>query len=354
MSLRNDRGLAVRMAAALAVVVAANALFVGVLVTLAAPRLGTAVRRAADAAGVPGSVAALWWLPLAVALVAVSVWAQLRYVRRETLAAVDAEPADPETYPDLDRRLTRLAAQTAVPTPDCYVVDSETPNSFALDGAGRPTVVVSTGLLAALDGDRLDAVLAHELAHLQHRDATVMTLASFLPALTGDRYSLLDHLGPWARHRAVWSGAVAALYVVGAVATATSPFDPGYALGFAGGALAAVVLGGVALGVFAVAATVAARRLSQYREFAADRAAGRLSGDPAALADALATLDDETTAAPTVDKRLAYDEVRGLCLLPAGFGTDEAADPDEFHVETRSHPPTDERVARLRELIDRQ
>ncbi|ELZ25797.1 protease heat shock protein HtpX [Halosimplex carlsbadense 2-9-1] len=353
MSLRNDRGLAVRMAAALAVVVAANALFVGVVVTLVAPWLGTAVRRVANGAGVPDAVAALWWLPLAVALVAGSVWAQLRYVRRETLAAVDAERAHPQTYPDLDRRLTRLAAQTAVPTPDCYVVDSETPNSFALDGAGPPTVVVSTGLLTTLDGDRLDAVLAHELAHLQHRDATVMTLASFLPALTGDRYSPLDHLGPWARSRAVWAAALAALYAVGAVATATSPFDPGYALGFAGGLVAAVVVGGVALGAFAVATTVAARRLSHYREFAADRAAGRLSGDPAALADALATLDGETTEAPATDKRLAYDEVRGLCLLPAGFAS-EAADPDEFHVETRSHPPTDERVARLRELIDRQ
>jgi len=353
-TLPSDRGLATRMAAALAVAVVANALFVGVVLTLAAPWLGAAVRGVARSAGVPGSVAALWWLPLAAALVAASVWAQLRYVRTETLAAVDADPAAPETHPDLDRRVTRLAAQASVPAPECYVVDSETPNSFALDGAGPPAVVVSTGLLATLDGDRLDAVLAHELAHLQHRDATVMTLASFLPALTGDRYSPLDHLGPWARSRAVWSVALAALYVVGAVATGANPFAPGYTLGFAGGLLAAVVVGGVALGVFAVATTVAARRLSQYREFAADRGAGRLTGDPAALADALGTLDDETAATPTVDKRLAYDEVRGLCLLPTGFGTDEPADPDEFHVETRSHPPTEERVARLRDLVDRQ
>ncbi len=342
------------MAAALVVVVAANALFVGVLLTLAAPWLGALAERVARSVGLPGSVAALWWLPVAAALVAASVWAQLRYVRRETLAAVDAEPADPDAYPDLDSRITRLAAQAGVPAPDCHVVDSETPNSFALDGAGPPAVVVSTGLLETLDGDRLDCVLAHELAHLQHRDATVMTLASFLPALTGDRYSLLDSLGPWARSRAAWAAGVAALYLLGAVTTGTTPLDPGYALGFAGGLLAAVVLGGVALGVFATATTAVARRLSHYREFAADRAAGRLTGDPAALADALATLDDETAAAPTVDKRLAYDEVRGLCLLPAGFGADEPADPDEFHVETRSHPPTDERVARLRELVDRR
>ncbi|WP_123537153.1 M48 family metalloprotease [Halosimplex salinum] len=353
MSLRSDRGLAVRMAATLGVVVVANALFVGVVLYLAAPWLDALARRAADAAGVPEAVAAVWWLPLACALVAACVWVELRYVRRETLAAVDAERATAETYPDLDRRVTRLAAQAAVPVPDCYVVHSETPNSFALDGLGRPTLVVSTGLLATLDGDHLDAVLAHELAHLQHRDATVMTLASFLPALTSDRYSLLDSLGPWARSRGVWAVVLAAVYLVGATATGSSAFDGGYFLGFVGGLLAVVVVGGIALGVLAAVTTVAARRLSQYREFAADRAGATLTGDPAALADALAKLDDETVTAPSADKRLVYDEVRGLCLLPHGFEATEASE-DDFHVETRSHPPTDERIARLRDQIHRQ
>ncbi len=349
------------MAATLTAVVAANALFAGVLVYLTAPWLDSLARRAGDAAGLHPAVTALWWLPLSGGLVAACVWAQLRYVRSETLGAVDAERATADSHPELDRRVTRLAAQASVPTPACYVVDSETPNSFALDGVGRPTLVVSTGLLATLDGDRLDAVLAHELAHLQHRDATVMTLASFLPALTSDRYSLLDSLGPWARSRFVWAFALCAVYLVGAVATGTNPFDPGYAFGFVVGLAAVVVVGGVVLGVFATAAVAAARRLSHYREFAADDAGAALTGDPAALADALATLDEETASTPSVDKRLAYDEVRGLCLLPHGFdAADEAGDDDgtaddgEFHVETRSHPPTDERIARLRELVEKQ
>ncbi len=343
------------MAATLAAVVTANALFVGVLVYLTAPRLGALVRQAGDGVGLPPAITALWWLPLAGVLVAACVWAQLRYVRSETLGAVDAEPVTADSHPDLDRRVTRLAAQASVPTPDCYVVDSETPNSFALDGVGRPTLVVSSGLLATLDGDRLDGVLAHELAHLQHRDATVMTLASFLPALTSDRYSLLDSLGPWARSRFVWAFALCAVYLVGAVATRSNPFRPGYAVGFAVGLAAVVVGGGVVLGILATAAVAAARRLSHYREFAADDAGAALTGDPAALADALAKLDEETASAPTVDKRLAYDEVRGLCLLPHGFETDSGGDGgDEFHVETRSHPPTDERIARLRELVEKQ
>ncbi len=345
------------MVAALATVLVANALFVGVLVYLAAPWVDEAARRAVDAVGLPSVAATLWWLPLAAVLVTACVWAQLRYVRSETLDAVDAEPATADSHLDLDRRVTRLAAQADVPTPECYVVDSETPNSFALGGAGRPTLVVSTGLLATLDGDRLDAVLAHELAHLQHRDATVMTLASFLPALTSDRHSLLDSLGPWARSRILWATALGVIYVVGAIAAGTNPFDPGYAFGFVVGLAAVVVGGGIALGALATAAVIAARRLSHYREFAADGGAAALTGDPVALADALATLDEESASAPNVDKRLAYDEVRGLCLLPHGFdspgdGDGDGGDSEEFHVETRSHPPTDERVARLRELVD--
>jgi len=97
---------------------------------------------------------------------------------------------------------------------------------------------------------------------------------------------------------------------------------------------------------------VLSRRLSRYREFAADRGGAVLSGDPVALASALETLDDGrvgTDRSPVATTQ----SVRGLCLLPHGF--ESAADDDDdaedgFYVRTRSHPPTEERVARLREL----
>ena len=342
------------MAATLATVVAATALFVGVLVYLAAPWLGAVARGLGAALGLPELITAAWWIPLVAALVVACVWAQLRYVRRETLAAVDASPATEDAYPELTSRVTRLAAQASTPVPECFVVESETPNSFALDGVGQPTLVVSTGLLETLDGDLLDGVIAHELAHLQHRDATVMTLASFLPALTSDRYSPLDSLGPWARKRSVWALVFVLVYLTGALLTRSNPAHPAYLLQFVVGLVAAIVVGGVALGVFATVAVVAARRLSQYREFAADAGGAKLTGDPAALADALARLDEESASPPAVDKRLAYDEIRGLCLLPTGFDPDAESADGEFHVETRSHPPTERRIQRLRTLIDRQ
>ena len=331
------------MAATLAAVVVANALFAAFVVSLVAPWLGATVRGALRGAGVPGVVAAGWWLPVAVALVVALAWLQLRYVRRETLSAVAARRVSAESHPDLYGRVTRLASQADAPVPAVYVADSDVPNSFALDGAGPPAVVVSRGLLDALDGDSLDAVLAHELAHVENRDATVMTLASFLPTLTSDRHSAVP---AGARGRAILGVALGGVYVFGALATGTSPLSVGYAAGFLGGLAAAVVVGGVALGVFAALTVVAARRLSRYREFAADRGAAAITGDPTALADALTRLDDDASSAPDRDKRAAYG-VRGLCLLPHGFGDD----PDGFHVETRAHPPADERVGRLRELV---
>ena len=393
-SLSRDRDLTWRMVAALAFVLAADALFVGLVVALVAPWLGPLVGEFVDAAGLPAAVASAWWVPVSVVVLAVCLWVQVRYVRHETVASTDARRVTAADRPDLHGRLTRLASQTDRPVPHLYVVDSPVPNSFALDGGGPPVVAVSEGLLADVSDDELDAVLAHELAHVANRDATVMTLASVLPALTSDRHAPLASVGTPATRRAAVAGVLVALYAVGAVATGRGLFDPGYALEFLLGLVVVVVVGGIALGVFATLSAVAARRLSRYREFAADRGAARLTGDPAALAGALERLAEDAPGTPETDMRRAYTGLHGLCLLPHGFaprdaatdsgtglfGTDwvhgagdgTGADGDtgaggagpaprpgdgnangdgEFHVETRSHPPTAERIARLRSTV---
>jgi MFS family permease len=262
-SSERDTALVARMAATLAVVGLANALFAGLVVALVAPWVGPVVRSAGAAAGVPRAVAGYWWVPAVLALLAGCSWAQLRYVRRQTLAAVDADRVTAEDRPDLHRRVTRLANQAGATKPAVYVAPSSAPNSFALDGGGDPALVVSEGLLERLDGEELDAVLAHELAHLSNRDATVMTLASFLPALTGDRYSLTASLGSPAPRLLAVAG-LAALYVLGAAATGRHPASPAYAARFVVGLGVAAVVGGVGaasqygtvslLPVFAVAA----------------------------------------------------------------------------------------------------
>ena len=98
-----------------------------------------------------------------------------------------------------------------------------------------------------------------------------------------------------------------------------------------------------------------AHRLSHDREFVADRAGAQLVGDPAALASALRKLDDDIETTPATDLRSTGSMVSELCLLPHGFVRDDEAGPivedeDGFHIRLRSHPPTSERIERLRAL----
>lgn len=298
---------------------------------------------------------------LAFPLLVLAITAQVWYVRRDVLGD-DARLIDEEASPDLHGRLSRLARALDAPTPRLAVVDAETPNSCSLSGGGRGTVVVSTGLLEACSDDELDAVLAHELAHLQNNDAAVLTVAAFLPAVVNGDYSLWRDLG-----LDEVTGAGPAVAAVGGVVlyVLATPSLPGPPLSFTSLAaflalvLAIVFLGGVLLGVAATPVVFLARSLSRAREFAADRAAARLTGSPATLAGLLERLGD-ADARPDTDARRAAG-LHGLCLLPGGFGeggpdgetTTDRDDHDgltEFRVETRAHPSVADRVSRLRAL----
>lgn len=341
----------VRVAATLALVLAADAAFVAVLAYLLrpwfAPFLG----------GAPGVVG---WVALVAPATAVLAWVQLQYARRETLSAANARPVSDDEYPDLYGRLRRLAQTADVRPPTLAVADTEVPNSLTVGGLGSATVVVSTGLLDALDADELDAVLAHELAHLQNRDAAVMTLATFLPALASDEYSVFHVGGPVTRRLALGIAAVLG-YAATASLVAAPPFSLASVLAFGGFVAFTVVFGGVALGLLALPVVVLSGRLSRLREFSADRAGALLSGNSAAMASALEKLDESATERPTADVRTVG--VRELCFLPHGIGSGEDGADSEAEnggsgddplaglpVEVATHPPTEERVARLREL----
>jgi len=321
--------LVARMVLTLGAVLLVDLLFVGAAASLLWPWVS-----ALDGPSRPLLAA----LAAAVALALVA-WAQLRYARRQLLAAVDADPATAETHPELHARLTRLATAADCPTPSLAVVDSEVPNSMAVGGPRSATVVVSEGLLDALDDDELDAVLAHELAHVKNRDAAVLTLASSLPAWAADESS------PLAGRRAVAALAFLMLSLLGAAALDLPGAGPGPVVAAAALIGLSLLFGEAVLGVLAAPVLALARRLSRDRELVADRAAARLTGDPAALAGALTTLADAPEP-PDDDARVTdagrRTAVRGLCLLPHGFdpGADDWLAP-------RAHPPVERRVEGL-------
>jgi len=356
--MERDSSLHREMALVLAGVLVLDSLFAGLLAALLAPWTVPVADALAGALGVGPFGPAVRIGALALSGVAVLVWAQLRYTRRQLLADVDASPATRDAYPDLLARVERLATLAGLTAPAVAVVDSDVPNCFTVGGVRGGTLVVSDGLLAELDGhgDRLDAVLAHELAHLANRDAAVVTLGSFLPTVAaGGSTGVFDRVSG----RVVWAVAAVVGYPLAAGAVDAPLFSPRSVVAFVALVVVVVLMGGVALGALAVPMAALSRRLVRAREFAADRAGALLTGDPAALATVLKTLDPDSADRPTADARYdrpaasgRHDRVAALCLLPGGIESQPAgnAATDGPGVRTTAHPPTDERVRRLREL----
>lgn len=244
-------------------------------------------------------------------------------VRREVRAfradlGVDGDPAC-ETHPELARRVERLARQADIPEPEVYVASRSRAECYTLGAQTSGTVVVSQGAVDKLSGAELDAVLAHEVSHLANGDSRIMSVA-LVPMLFAEqlRDEILHDDGPSA----------------GTVAR-----NPGTT---AVGALVAALVAFVA-GVLKLCAQAGVALLSRGRELAADRGAARLTGSPAALASALERLDDSRTK-PGRDLRRWHDSAGALDILPS----------DEMRLRydgaLRTHPPTENRIERLREL----
>ncbi|MBA2738161.1 MAG: M48 family metalloprotease, partial [Nocardioidaceae bacterium] len=194
-----------------------------------------------------------------------------------------------------------------MPKPRVAVADTDIPNAFATGRSPSHAVVcVTTGLLRRLDADEVEGVLGHELAHVAHRDVSVMTVASTLGVLAGliMRWGL--YFGGGGRDRnnaavflAVWVASIA-VYLISFLLT---------------------------------------RALSRYRELSADRAAAYLTGRPSSLASALTKISGDMARIPTRDLRQA-EPVSAFLFAPA-------LNKQSLTALFSSHPSLDQRLAQL-------
>ncbi len=259
------------------------------------------------------------------------------------LESTSARAVDREEAPELHNRVQRLAATAGMPAPDVALINSETPNAFAT-GRSREnaTVAVTTGLRKTLSDDELDAVLAHELAHIRNRDATVMSIAYLLPTFTfviaSVTYQVLTtflksltymHTGG-GRDSGKAIAVIIVLFVVTATVTITIS------------------------AIFWAASFVLFRLISQYREYAADRGASAITGDPLALASALGAIDERMQQLPDQDLRDLDGGAEALYIasLELPMFNDEDDDDTILSQELfpNSHPPTTDRIERLQAL----
>lgn len=281
--------LRLRIAGALALVLAVNAAVVAAL--------AWAIRQLAEAAtgpltvdlGVPATVGGL--LLGACCLVVF----QVRHGARAVVGELDATTVEGDGPRNLLVRVERLAAHTDVPVPDVAVSGDEEPVCLTVRRDGSPTVVVSDGLFDRLDDDELDAALAHEIAHVANRDVTVATAIASLVAVA-DRMVARERLLARVLGVTVRMTLISGVGIV-ILAVPILLLVPVFLVA-SGLARTLVAINAITLGLFANA-----------REYAADRAAARLTGDPGALASALESIEDDR---PARDARLGASAALGI------------------------------------------
>ena len=222
-------------------------------------------------------------------------------IRERVEASSRGRRLTPAEAPDLHAIVERLCIVADLPKPAIVLDSRRMPNSW-IEGTRRRgfRLHLTEGLLELLEPRELEAVIAHELAHVVNRDAAVMTVVG------GPGEALL----------------------AGGVRIAGHGWYP-------------LMLGGGVAATIGWVGTVGTRALSRYREFAADAGAVALTGNPAALATALMKVSDGLVAIPQRDLRAAAIG-DAFHLLPARK--------DEAFLLPPTHPPLQARIARLQRL----
>src|SRR3954447_8140949 len=104
---------------------------------------------------------------------------QLFFSDKLALSAMGAKVVSPQEAPGLHAMIEKLCIQADLPKPRIAVADTEVPNAFATGRSQKSaTVCATTGIMRTLSPSELEGVMAHELAHVKHRDVLIMTIAS--------------------------------------------------------------------------------------------------------------------------------------------------------------------------------
>jgi len=217
--------------------------------------------------------------------------------------------------PTLFQITEELATRAELPMPKLYAIPQDQPNAFATGPTPeRAAIAVTDGILETLTANELRGVIAHELAHIKHRDTLVGTIA----ATAAGAISMLASMTQWAM---IFGG--------GRGSDARSSGHP---------------VAGIAMMIVApIAAMMIQMAISRSREFLADQGAAQMAGDPLPLANALRTLHLRSEQIPmetnpATAHLFIVNPLHGGGLMKL-FST---------------HPPIEERVARLEAMVHGQ
>jgi heat shock protein HtpX len=231
---------------------------------------------------------------------------------RMVLSMYNAQPVDRASAPDLYGLVEQLALRAGLPMPRVYIVEEDQPNAFATGrNPDHAAVAVTTGILRQLTHEELAGVLAHELAHVKHRDTLTMTIAATVAGAIGMLANFAFFFGgprDENGNRNALSGVVAIVAMILAPLTAT----------------------------------LVQLAISRTREYEADREGAQISGHPLWLAGALAKLDQAARAIPNERAEASPATAHLFIVNPLhGRGMDNLF---------ATHPSMANRIRRLREM----
>lgn len=224
------------------------------------------------------------------------------------LRMVGANPVDETNYPKYYQMVRELSQKAGLPMPKVYIIEEDAPNAFATGrNPENAAVAATTGILSILTERELRGVMAHELAHVKHRDILISTIA------------------------ATMAGAISSL------ANFAMFFGPKDSEGRPN-----PIAGILVMFLAPLAASLIQMTISRAREYEADRGGGEISGDPEALAMAIRKIESYVKGIPfqAIEEHPAVAQMMIMNPLSAGglrglFST---------------HPDTEERVSKLLQM----
>ena len=228
------------------------------------------------------------------------------------LKMYNAREVDETSAPRFYAMVRELAQRADIPMPKVYLIDEAAPNAFATGRSPEhAAVAATTGIVNVLTDRELRGVMAHELAHVKHRDILISTIS----ATMAGAISMLANFAMF----------------FGGRDSEGRPSNP---------------IAGIAVAILApLAASVIQMAISRAREFEADRGGAEISGDPAALASALDKIHRYAQGIPLHAAEAHPETAQMMIMNPLSGGG--------LRGLFSTHPATEERVARLMEMARR-
>jgi heat shock protein HtpX len=222
------------------------------------------------------------------------------------LKMYNAQQVDESSAPQFYRMVAELAQRAQLPMPKVYLINEDAPNAFATGrNPEHAAVAATTGILRMLSEPELRGVMAHELAHVRHRDILISTVS------------------------ATMAGAISML--------------ANFAMFFGGrdseGRSTNPIVGILVMILAPIAASLIQMAISRAREFEADRGGAEISGNPRALASALQKIHNVAQGVPLEAAERHPETAQMMIVNPLSAGG--------LRGLFSTHPSTEERVARL-------